>query len=98
MFTGLIQAVGQVQHKQSGEGDLRLRIAVGGLPMDEVQLGESIAVSGVCLTVVEFGDASLPPMSPMKPCPSPRLAGWPSARRSIWNAPCCPPRGLAGTW
>jgi riboflavin synthase len=54
MFTGLIQAVGQVQHKHSGEGDLRLRIAAGDLSMDDVQLGESIAVSGVCLTVVEF--------------------------------------------
>jgi len=57
MFTGLIQAVGQVQQRHSGGGDLRLRISVGSLPMDDVQLGESIAVSGVCLTVVEFGDA-----------------------------------------
>ena len=54
MFTGLIQAVGHVQHAQARGGDLRLRILVGGLPMNDVQLGESIAVSGVCLTVVEF--------------------------------------------
>lgn len=58
MFTGLIQAVGQVRQKDSGEGGLRLRIAVGGLPMGDVQLGESIAVSGVCLTVVEFDAAT----------------------------------------
>jgi riboflavin synthase len=56
MFTGLIQAVGRVKHKQSGRGDLRLAIAVGNLPMTDLQLGESIAVSGVCLTVVEFDD------------------------------------------
>lgn len=54
MFTGLIQAVGQVAERQPSGGDLRLRIAVGALPMADVQLGESIAVSGVCLTVVEF--------------------------------------------
>lgn len=58
MFTGLIQAVGQVRQKHSGGGDLRLRILVGSLPMDEVQVGESIAVSGVCLTVVEFDAGS----------------------------------------
>ena len=54
MFTGLIQAVGHIQDAQRRGGDLRLRVAVGTLPMDDVQLGESIAVSGVCLTVVEF--------------------------------------------
>lgn len=57
MFTGLIQAVGHVQAKQSRGGDLRLAVAVGGLPMADVSLGESIAVSGVCLTVVEFDAA-----------------------------------------
>lgn len=54
MFTGLIQAVGHIETKQARGGDLQFRIAVGGLPMADVTLGESIAVSGVCLTVVEF--------------------------------------------
>ena len=54
MFTGLIQAVGHLTSRQVRGGDLRLRVAVGELPMTDVQLGESIAVSGVCLTVVEF--------------------------------------------
>jgi riboflavin synthase len=54
MFTGLIQAVGQIAAAEPSGGDLRLRVAVGELPMADVQLGESIAVSGVCLTVVEF--------------------------------------------
>jgi riboflavin synthase len=53
MFTGLIQAVGRVEALEPRGGDLRLRIAIGGLPMDDVVQGESIAVSGVCLTVVE---------------------------------------------
>ena len=57
MFTGLIQAVGRIEAAQARGGDLRLRIAVDGLPMDDVKLGESIAVSGVCLTVVEFDDS-----------------------------------------
>jgi riboflavin synthase len=58
MFTGLVQAVGQLQDKQAVAGDMRLRIAVGTLPMDAIHLGESIAVSGVCLTVVEFDSTS----------------------------------------
>jgi riboflavin synthase len=58
MFTGLIQAVGALQHAQAHGGDLRLRVSVGNLPIDDLQLGESIAVSGVCLTVVEFDATS----------------------------------------
>lgn len=54
MFTGLIEGVGRVLAVEPREGDVRLRIAVGSLPFTEVALGESIAVSGVCLTVVEF--------------------------------------------
>ena len=53
MFTGLIQAVGRIESFQPLGGDLRLRIATNTLPMHDVVLGESIAVSGVCLTVVE---------------------------------------------
>jgi riboflavin synthase len=54
VFTGLIQAVGTLAAREPHGGDLRLRIATGALPLDDVQLGESIAVSGVCLTVVAF--------------------------------------------
>jgi len=58
MFTGLVQAVGRLHQVETRGGDLRLRILAGGLPMADVQLGESIAVSGVCLTVVEFDHLS----------------------------------------
>jgi len=53
MFTGLIQDVGRIAAQQARGGDVRLHIVVGALPMDDVSPGESIAVSGVCLTVVE---------------------------------------------
>ena len=54
MFTGLIQAVGCISSREARGGDVRLRIDAGALPMHDVQLGESIAISGVCLTVVAF--------------------------------------------
>ncbi len=54
MFTGIIEAVGQVVASQSKQGDIRLRINTGKLDLSDVKLGDSIATNGVCLTVVEL--------------------------------------------
>lgn len=54
MFTGLIEGVGHVSVLEPRGGDMRLHIAIGTLPFEHVALGESIAVSGVCLTVIAF--------------------------------------------
>jgi riboflavin synthase len=58
MFTGLVQAVGRLAACEPRGGDLRLRIATGTLDISDLQLGESICVNGVCLTVVTFDAAS----------------------------------------
>lgn len=50
MFTGIITAVGTVVALQPGPGGARLHIATGVLDLSDVRLGDSIAVSGVCLT------------------------------------------------
>jgi riboflavin synthase len=57
MFTGIIQSVGKIVALDAGGGDARVRIACGKLDMSEVNTGDSIAVSGVCLTVVEHSAA-----------------------------------------
>ncbi|HST46161.1 MAG TPA: riboflavin synthase [Luteimonas sp.] len=58
MFTGLIEGVGRLASREGRGGDARLAIATGTLPrLDPLTLGESIAVNGVCLTVVAFDDA-----------------------------------------
>lgn len=54
MFTGIVTDVGTVR-KAEQRGDLRLVIATG-YDMNAVDLGASIACSGVCLTVVDKGD------------------------------------------
>lgn len=54
MFTGIIQAIGNIAGIESRGEDSRMRIETGALDLDDVQLGDSIAVSGVCLTVVEL--------------------------------------------
>lgn len=55
MFTGIIEAVGeikQITHKPSALG---LHIAPGKLDMSDVKIGDSIAVNGICLTVTSLG-------------------------------------------
>ena len=54
MFTGIIEGVGTLASTDLRGGDARLGIDVGTLPFSDVRLGESIAVNGVCLTVVAF--------------------------------------------
>lgn len=58
MFTGIIQAIGTMRAMQPTGGDLRLTIATGKLDMADVQLGDSIAVNGVCLTAVVLDGSS----------------------------------------
>jgi len=58
MFTGIIQALGTIRAMQPTGGDLRLTIATGKLDMTDAQLGDSIAVNGVCLTVVVLDGSS----------------------------------------
>lgn len=58
MFTGIIEGVGKLAAREDRGGDARFTFGVGSLPFDHVQLGESIAVNGVCLTVVEFDAGS----------------------------------------
>ncbi|MFK7976188.1 MAG: riboflavin synthase [Halioglobus sp.] len=54
MFTGIIQAVGEIAQMESSGGDMRLRINTGKLSLDDVQLGDSICTNGVCITVTEL--------------------------------------------
>jgi riboflavin synthase len=51
MFTGIVEGVGRVVRADRREGGLRLAIATS-LPLDEIHRGDSVAVDGVCLTVV----------------------------------------------
>lgn len=54
MFTGIVQDVGQIVTLERRGGDVRLRIAVDRLSLAATRAGDSIAVSGVCLTALEI--------------------------------------------
>ncbi|MDQ2971493.1 MAG: riboflavin synthase [Rhodanobacteraceae bacterium] len=58
MFTGIIQSIGRIVRIESHGGDLRLVIDAQQIELDDVAIGDSIAVSGVCLTVVEHNHAT----------------------------------------
>jgi len=53
MFTGIIAAVGTIVERMPLAGGQRITIDTAGLGLDDVALGDSIAVDGCCLTVVE---------------------------------------------
>ncbi len=55
MFTGIIEALGKIQHIAPKSKDLVMTIDVGRLDLSDVKLGDSIAVNGVCLTVISLG-------------------------------------------
>lgn len=65
MFTGIIQSIGRIAAIEGDQQDIRLRIETGKLPLESVALGDSIATSGVCLTVTELpGDGYWADVSP----------------------------------
>jgi len=62
MFTGIVAAIGKIESVTPLEGGsfagVRLNINAGGLPLADVALGDSIAINGACMTVVEKDDGS----------------------------------------
>jgi len=55
MFTGIIEEMGKLKNKKYGSDSARLTIE-GHQVLKDVKLGDSIAVNGICLTVVHFSD------------------------------------------
>ena len=58
MFTGIVQGQGHVRAVEPRGGDVRLVFDTGPVSLEGVELGGSIAVSGVCLTATQFDRAS----------------------------------------
>lgn len=53
MFTGIVAATGKLQSRESYDGDLRIRFEVPSALMAGCRIGDSISISGVCLTMLE---------------------------------------------
>jgi riboflavin synthase len=59
MFTGIVQAVGRVATAQAMSDGLRLTLDPGTLDLSDLGVGDSVAVSGCCLTIVAIDQAKL---------------------------------------
>ena len=55
MFTGLVGAVGRLAARRARDDGFRATVETGVLPLASAAIGDSIAVNGVCLTVVALG-------------------------------------------
>ena len=53
MFTGIVQATGSIHSSTPTDKGARIEIASGALDLGDVRIGDSIAVDGCCLTVIE---------------------------------------------
>ena len=58
MFTGIIQSTGKIISITPNDVDTCLSVDVGGMPFDDVEMGESISINGACMTVVAFDENS----------------------------------------
>ena len=58
MFTGIVASTGKIARIQALDKGVRLDIEAASLDMDDVDVGDSIACDGVCLTVIECGEKS----------------------------------------
>ena len=58
MFTGIVQAIGRISNVDRQQQDVVLTIAAPETTLSDVELGDSIAVNGVCLTVVSLEDTN----------------------------------------
>ena len=66
MFTGIIEAVGTIKAININAQGARLVIATNSLDMSDVNLGDSIATNGICLTVVDLNNTVIVQMFQMK--------------------------------
>lgn len=56
MFTGIVRGIGRIVRVDGGGDACRLAIETGGLATGDWQIGDSVAVAGVCLTIVSLAD------------------------------------------
>lgn len=59
MFTGIIESVGEVRELSTAPGGICIVIDPGTLDVSDVKIGDSIAINGVCLTVVSMSTARI---------------------------------------
>jgi riboflavin synthase len=81
MFTGIVQAIGELRAVTPRGGDVELLIAAGTLGLEGVAIGDSISVSGCCLTVTRLSADSFAADASLETLQVTTLGGWRPGQR-----------------
>ena len=81
MFTGIVQAIGEVRAVTPRGGDVEFLFGVGALNLTGVAIGDSISVSGCCLTVTRLGHDAFAADASLETLQVTTLRGWRPGQR-----------------
>jgi riboflavin synthase len=96
MFTGIVQAIGEVRSITPHDGDVELLIAAPGLGLDSVTVGDSISVSGCCLTVTRLTADSFAADASLETLNVTTLGQWRAGQRVNLEKALCAGQPLGG--
>ena len=96
MFTGIIEALGQVSQREEIGGDVRLTLLADSDYLADCKLGDSIAVNGVCLAAVGFVPRGFVADLSAGPLPGTTPNGWGGGSRVNFEKALTPAKPLGG--
>jgi riboflavin synthase len=96
MFTGIVQAVGEVRELTPRGGDVEIVIGAPGLGLDSVAIGDSIAVNGCCLTVTRLEADTFAADASRETLNVTTLANWTAGTRVNLEKALCAGQPLGG--
>lgn len=96
MFTGIIESVGRIQAVVPSGGDVRMTIESPDAYLTDVALGDSVAVSGICLTVREKTGTGFVADLSVETLQATSSGGWAQGRRVNLEKALTPNKPLGG--
>jgi riboflavin synthase len=96
MFTGIVQAIGEVRAITPRNGDVELLIAAPTLRLDTVAVGDSISVSGCCLTITRLSADAFAADASMETLQVTTLGAWRAGQRVNLEKALCAGQPLGG--
>lgn len=96
MFTGIIESLGHIVSVEPRGGDVRMVIAADGVYLADTALGDSVAVSGICLTVREKLDTGFAADLSVETLQATSSGRWTAGRRVNLEKALTPHKPLGG--
>src|SRR5262245_30412097 len=96
MFTGIVQSIGEVRALTHRDGDVEFVFAAPGLGLESVAIGDSISVSGCCLTVTRLDAGSFAADASVETLNVTTLGQWQAGQRVNFEKALCAGQPLGG--